>query len=317
MENQIVKAEPQTMSSFLTQDNIKGYLQNLLGDRTPQFITSLSTIVGSDNKLQECTKTSLMSCALKATSMNLPLDPSLGFAYAIPFKDNSKKDANGNSITVAQFLLGAKAFTQLAYRSGQIHRLNAMEVVEGEYRGRDFLGEPVIEFLPEEERVGRQVIGYMAGMRLSNGFMKVTYWSVNDLLKHAGKYSQTYKADIKYGSKKSLWNTNFDAMAKKTVLKNLLSKYAPLDTTLQQAIKYDQATIEYNEETGEEEVFYPDNEGEVVSDTINKEQIREIATLVGKDQVKIDILAQYGFTLKTLNTIPAEHYEDIIDALKG
>ena len=314
MGNEITTNEG-TMSAFLSKDNIRAYLQNLLGDRTAQFITSLSTIVGSDEKLNACTRNSLMSCALKATSMNLPLDPSLGFAYAIPFKDNSKKDQNGEAITVAQFLLGAKAFTQLAYRSGQISRLNVKEVVDGEYKGLDFIGEPVIEFLPEDERTGREVIGYMAGMQLTNGFVKVTYWSTNQLLKHASLYSQTYKADIKYGSKKSLWNTNFDAMAKKTVLKNLLSKYAPLDTTLQQAIKYDQATIQYNEETGEEEITYPDNVGELVP-TISKDQIREIATLVGGDKKKEEILKSFGYELNTINTITEEDYEKIIKELK-
>lgn len=314
MGNEVTTNEG-TMSAFLSKDNIKSYLQNLLGDRTAQFITSLSTIVGSDEKLNACTRNSLMSCALKATSMNLPLDPSLGFAYAIPFKDNNKKDQNGNAITVAQFLLGAKAFTQLAYRSGQIKRLNVKEVVDGEYKGIDFIGEPVIEFLPEDERVGREVIGYMAGMQLTNGFIKVTYWSNKDLLRHASLYSQTYKADIKYGSKKSLWNTNFDAMAKKTVLKNMLSKYAPLDTTLQQAIKYDQATIQYNEETGEEEISYLDNTEDLVA-TISKDQIREIATLVGGDKKKEEMLKSFGYELNTINTITEEDYDKIIKELK-
>lgn len=309
MGNEVTTQNEGTMSAFLSKDNIKEYLQKILGERTPQFITSLSTIVGSDEKLNACTRNSLMSCALKAASMNLPLDPSLGFAYAIPFKDNKK------GVSIAQFLLGAKAFTQLAYRSGQVSRLNAMEVVEGEFKGRDFIGEPVIEFLPEDERKGREVIGYMAGMQLTNGFTKVVYWTVKDLLKHATNYSQTYKADLKYGSKSSLWNTNFDAMARKTVLKNLLSKYAPLDTTLQQAIKYDQATIQYNEETGEEEITYPDNMEELKT-TITKDQIREIATLVGFDEKKLEVLKKLGYEPNTLNTIPAEDYEYIVSTLK-
>lgn len=310
MGNEIIKKEEQqSMSSFLNQDNIRNYLSKLLGERMPQFITSLSTLVGSDEKLQACTKTSLMSCALKATSLNLPMDQNLGFAFAIPFKDNKK------GITVAQFLLGAKAFTQLGYRSGQISRLNAIEVVEGEFKGRDFLGEPVINFLPEDERKTKDVVGYMAGMELTNGFRKVVYWTVQDLIKHASRYSMTYKSDLKYGSKSSLWNTNFDAMAKKTVLKNLLSKYAPLDTSLQKAIEYDQATIDFNEETGEEIISYPDNAEEV--ETISAEQIKTIATAVANNKEKLAILEEKGYTLTTLNNITKAEYEDIMIALEG
>lgn len=169
------------MSSFLTTENNKKYLESLLGDKTQAFITSLSTMVGSNTTLNQCDRASLLGCALKATSMNLPFDQNLGFAYAVPYKDK------------AQFQMGYKGFIQLAQRSSQIQQLNAREVVTGEYKGDDIMGEPIIEWLPVEEREDKEIVGYMAGMKLINGFTKIIYWSKQKIEKHADRYSQAYR----------------------------------------------------------------------------------------------------------------------------
>ena len=256
------------MSSFLTTENNKKYLESLLGDKTQAFITSLSTMVGSNATLNKCERASLLGCALKATSMNLPFDQNLGFAYAVPYKDQ------------AQFQMGYKGFIQLAQRSGQIQQLNPREVVEGEYKGDDIMGEPIIEWLPNEEREGKEIVGYMAGMRLVNGFTKIIYWSKAKIEAHANKYSQAYRYAKKVGQKDAVWISNFDAMAKKTVLKDLISKYAPMSVEMQQAIKYDQSVVLTDPETGSEEVVYVDNPEENTIVTISKEQQEEIAKTI-------------------------------------
>lgn len=256
------------MSSFLTSENNKKYLESILGEKTQTFITSLSTMVGSNKQLNNCDRASLLGCALKATSMNLPFDQNLGFAWAVPYAGQ------------AQFQMGYKGYIQLAQRSSQILQLNAKEVVEGEYKGDDIMGEPIVEWLPVDEREGKEIVGYMAGMKLVNGFVKIIYWSKQKIEKHADRYSQAYKYAKKTGQKDAVWVSNFDAMAKKTVLKDLISKYAPMSVDMQQAIKYDQSVILTDPDTGTEEVLYVDNPEEIRIETISKEQQEEIAKII-------------------------------------
>lgn len=291
------------MSSFLTTENNKKYLESLLGDKTQAFITSLSTMVGSNATLNQCERASLLGCALKATSMNLPFDQNLGFAYAVPYANK------------AQFQMGYKGFIQLAQRSSQIQQLNAREVVEGEYKGDDMMGEPIIEWLPVEEREDKEVVGYMAGMKLVNGFTKIIYWSKVKIEKHADRYSQAYRYAKKKGQADAVWINNFDAMAKKTVLKDLISKYAPMSVEMQQAIKYDQSVILTDPETGTEEVVYVDNPEESTVVTISKEQQEELAKIIGSNGDLWAKVVDKGYN--TLQEIPVGEYENIINELKG
>ena len=290
------------MSSFLTTENNKKYLESLLGDKTQAFITSLSTMVGSNATLNKCERASLLGCALKATSMNLPFDQNLGFAYAVPYANK------------AQFQMGYKGFIQLAQRSSQIQQLNAREVVEGEYKGDDVMGEPIIEWLPVEEREDKEIVGYMAGMRLVNGFTKIIYWSKIKIEKHANRYSQAYRYAKKSGQADAVWINNFDAMAKKTVLKDLISKYAPMSVEMQQAIKYDQSVILTDPETGTEEIVYVDNPEENTIVTISKEQQEEIAKKVGNNEELWNAIINKGYNV--LQEIPVSEYENIIKELE-
>ena len=297
------------MSTYLTQDNTKQYLQKMLGNRTNQFVTTLATMVGSNPALNECDRASLMGCALKATSMNLPIDQNLGMAYIIPYKNKG--------IPQAQMQIGYKGLIQLAQRSGQILSINSVEVKEGEFKGRDVLGEPMIEWLPEDERVSKKTIGYMAGIRLINGFTKIIYWTIAEIEQHAQKYSQAYRYAKKVGQKDAIWIEGFDSMAKKTLLKALIGKYAPMTTELQEAIKSDQAVILTNPDTEEETIVYIDNEEEPVEkpQTIDKEKIIKLATLVGDDSSKLAIINEYDY--ETINQIEEKDYEEIYKKLGG
>ena len=296
-------AEELSMSKYLTTENNKKYLESLLGDKTQAFITSLSTMVGSNATLNKCDRASLLGCALKATSMNLPFDQNLGFAYAVPYANK------------AQFQMGYKGFIQLAQRSSQIQQLNAREVREGEYKGDDMMGEPIIEWLPVEEREEKEIIGYMAGMKLVNGFVKIIYWSKAKIEKHADRYSQAYRYAKKVGQADAVWVSNFDAMAKKTVLKDLISKYAPMSVEMQDAIKYDQSVILTDPETGIEEIVYVDNPEENPIVTITKEQQEEIAKTIGDNDNLWELLVKKGYN--TLQEIPKDEFDSIIKELKG
>lgn len=299
------------MSTYLAQDSTKKYLQSVLGERTGQFITSLTSLASSSEALKKCTRNSLMGCAIKAAAMDLSIDPALGFAWAIPYGD------------VATFQLGYKAYVQLAMRTGQYQSLGAREVREGEYKGRDFIGDPQIEWLSDDERLGKKVVGYMAGLRLLNGFQKTIFWTVAEVEKHADKYSQGYRAYKKYGASKSTaksgnrespWASDFDQMAEKTVLKSLISKYGIMSTEIQNAVKYDQAAINIDPETGEETVEYIDNPDGEDSPSLSGEQQESLLREFGGDVVTRGLAA---FEVSTLNEVKQDQLESFKEVLKG
>lgn len=291
------------MSVYLSNESTKKYLQSILGERTGQFITSLTSLAGSSAELQNCDRNSLLSCALKATSMNLPFDPNLGFAWAVPY---------GN---IATFQVGSKGYTQLALRTGQYRSLNARNVRKGEFAGRDFVGDPIINWLPDEERADKEIIGYMAGLELTNGFRKVIYWTVNDVEKHAERYSQGYRyykrngasrSKSKSGNKQSPWASDFDKMAEKTVLKSLISKYGIMSTDMQQAVQYDQSSINIDMETGEEQIEYPDNLEAYTIRYLNTEEQSGLLEKYGADKVN-----------KVLENMKINSLNDITENEKG
>lgn len=254
-----------TIKNERTQD----YLRQVLGKNATGFVTSLTSIVSNNVNLQACEPLSLMYAGIKAAALNLPLDPNLGFAYAIPY--NNKKAGK----TEAQFQLGYKGYIQLAIRSGQFKAVNVTDVREGEYQGEDLLtGELKLQAVPDREQ--RKVVGYAAYMRLVNGFEKAIYWSVAKVDEHARRYSQTYASEKDYIKKSSKWTTDFDAMAKKTVLKMLISKYAPLSIEMKDAIQSDQA------------VFNSEGEGKFLDNPDDTERLEDLAGEAVAEEIKDD-----------------------------
>jgi recombination protein RecT len=259
MENTQIQQEKkgavQVFTGTLNSTNMANYLAQTLGEKKAEFVANVTTLVSNNQMLQHCDAYSVIFSALKATALDLPLDSNLGFAYVIPYNDK----ASGKQL--AQFQLGYKGFIQLAMRSGQFKTINVRDVKEGEIVGEDFIsGE--MQFKSVEDRENKKVVGYVAFFRLINGFEKMEYWSVEKIDAHAMKYSQTY-ANPKTRNY-STWAKNFDAMARKTCIKLLLSKYAPMSVQMQSAIKADQAVIT---EQGER---YIDNEPQPV--TISPDQ---------------------------------------------
>lgn len=266
-----------TMSVYLSKDDTKKYLNTILGDkeRVNHFITSLTSLAGSSDSLKNCDRNSLLACALKATSMGLPFDPNLGFAWAVPY---------GN---VATFQIGAKGYIQLALRTGRYKYIGSREVREGEFLGRNFVGDPEISWLPDNERKDLKIIGYMAGLELINGFRKVIFWTINDVEAHAQRYSQSYRKYKRTGDKNNaIWALQFDKMAEKTLLKLLISKYGIMSTDMQQAVVSDQSKINIDLDTGEENIEYIDNPAVLESDNLTDSEQQELLKKYGGEKIE-------------------------------
>ena len=291
------------MSVYLSNDNTKKYLQSILGEKTGQFITSLTSLAGSSKALKNCDRNSLLSCALKATSIELPFDQNLGFAWCIPYK------------TTATFQVGVKGYIQLALRTGQYQSLNARDVRQGEFSGRDFVGDPIINWLPDEERANKEIIGFMAGLQLVNGFKKVIYWSVPEIEKHAEKYSQSYRKYKKTGNvDDAIWANQFEKMAEKTVLKSLISRYGIMSTDMQKALISDQSKINIDIETGQESIEYIENPEVTDIQNLSTEEQRKILEKYGAEKVT-EVLEKLGF--ESLNELQKDDLEDFEKELKN
>lgn len=239
-----------TTKDFFNRDTVKAKFQELLGERASAFMTSVMQCVSSNDMLKEADPVSVYQAAMVAATMNLPINNSLGFAYIVPYKTKQK---DGTYVTLAQFQIGWKGFVQLAQRTGQFETLNVTDVREGEIKSHNRLTDD-IEFdwiQDEEERLKRKVIAYIAYFRLKNGFEKSWLMYVPKLQEHGKKYSQTFRKGF------GLWNDDFDSMARKTAVKLLLSKFAPLSIDMQTAIISDQSVIRDSETM---DVEYVDND---------------------------------------------------------
>lgn len=249
-----------TFNGAITNIRTQEYVKQILGERAGQFIANVTSVVANDSKLQACEPYTLMFAALKATSLGLPIDQNLGFAYIIPYKNNKEGK------TEAQFQLGYKGISQLAIRSGQFKTINVTDVREGELVSRDRrTGELKFQWVDnDEERNKLPIIGYLGYFRLLNGYEKETYWTIEELKAHGLRYSQTFASKNDYVRNSSKWTTDFDAMCKKTVIKLMLNKGdAPLSPEMQTAILADQAVIRGNLD-GTETIDYVDNNQKAV-----------------------------------------------------
>lgn len=258
----------QAFNQTITNPQTQKYLSDVLGERKGSFVNNLTALVANNAALQECVPLTIMFAALKATALNLPLENSLGMAYCIPYKDNK------NNRTVAQFQIGYKGFKQLALRSGQFAVIpNATEIKEGELKSRNRLtGECKFEFIEDDvERAKAKTIGYASYFRLLNGAESTFYMSVEEMESHALRYSQTYRSKNAYTKNASKWSTDFDDMAKKTVIKLNLSKNAPLSVEMQDAMKADQSVM-YEENKYE----YADNNA-IEQQMIDAQKAQDVA----------------------------------------
>ena len=228
------------ITAYLTQDAVKQQINNVIGGKDGQrFISAIVSAVNTNPALQECTNQSILSGALLGESLKLSPSPQLGHYYLVPFNDKDKGK-------VAQFQLGYKGYIQLAIRSGQYKKLNVMAIKEGELEYFDPLNEDIkVNLMIDnwDAREEAQTIGYYAFFELVNGFRKAIYWSKAQMVAHALKYSPGYKKDLDKGWKYTFWSKDFDGMAYKTMLRQLISKWGVMSIELQNAFEADQAVI--------------------------------------------------------------------------
>lgn len=241
-------------SVAIKSDGYQRLINDTLGDSklAQQFVADISTAVSTNYALQKCDAGTILSAGLVAYTLKLPLANTLGYAYVIPYGDK------------AQFQIGYKGLIQLAIRSGIIADIDVDDVREGEYLGKDeFSGKPKFKFIEDDDlREKAKIVGYRAYFETTNGFRKVIYWTIEKITQHAKRYSKTFGSS----SSTNVWRDNFDTMARKTMLKQLLSKWAMLTVELQDALRYDQAVIKEDKS-----VEYVDRADETKDDDVEVE----------------------------------------------
>lgn len=298
VQNSLAKRQTKIgLTAYLTQDAVKRQINSVVGGKNgTRFISSIVSAVQVTPALQECTNPSILSAALLGEALNLSPSPQLGQFYMVPF-DNKKK-----GVKEAQFQLGYKGYIQLAVRSGYYKRLNVMAIKEGELVRYDPLNEEIEVNLIEDDIVREETptTGYFAMFEYENGFKKTMYWSKQKMLSHADKYSQafhmnavesdnsrrqrvSYEDYLKGNYPKSdewkyssFWYKDFDGMAMKTMLRQLISKWGIMSIDLQTAVDKDMAVIhedgsaEYVENEKEEENVVSEQELHEVSEEPQK-----------------------------------------------
>ena len=280
MSNLVKKTNKPKFSVAIQSDTYKNLINNTLGDkdRASRFIASISSAVATNPSLQECDAGTILSGALLGESLNLSPSPQLGQYYLVPFND-SKRECK-----VAQFQLGYKGYIQLAIRSGQYKKLNVLAIKKGELIKYDPLNEEIEVNLieDEEERENTETVGYYAMFEYTNGFRKSLYWSKSKMEKHALKYSKGYAAHKGY----TFWEKDFDGMAFKTMLRQLISKWGIMSIDMQQAVEKDMATINTD---GTYE--YVENEDEtIIEQEEPMEEVVEVQNETTEKEVSMDEL---------------------------
>lgn len=281
VSNSLAKRQETSFTAYLKNDAVKNQINEVVGGKNgKRFISSIVSAVGNNPTLQECQNSSIVSAALLGESLNLSPSPQLGQYYMVPFNDRERGK-------VAQFQLGYKGYIQLAIRSGQYKKLNVLAIKDGELIKFDPLNEEIeVRLIEDEEaREAAETIGYYAMFEYTNGFRKAIYWSKKKMLAHADKYSQAFSANggtvkTRYGEKtkvsysdyvagnfdpkdawmySSFWYKDFDGMAYKTMLRQLISKWGIMSIDMASAIDADMAVI--NDDGTKD---YVDNDPDVI-----------------------------------------------------
>ena len=275
-------ANKKPFSTFINTVGVKA-IDNTIKDknRQVQFIANLVSAVSTNATLAECDQVSILSAALQAEAMHFPINSSLGYVYLVPFNDKK------NKIKKAQFQIGYKGYIQLAIRSGQYKDINVVEVKEGEIGDFNPLdGQQFTWIQNYEERKKRRTVGYVGQLELVSGFKKQFYMSYEEMLDHADTYSQAFNKEDYFRLQNgqipanemwkysSFWYKNFDEMAKKTILRQLLSKWGIMSIEMEKAYTLDQATLE-----GETPTYVDSKEFKFTQEEMSQQQDQYNATI--------------------------------------
>lgn len=229
--NQPAQQQNNSVQSLLKSPVVQDKFKQILKDKSSTFTSSLITLVNNDSYLADSQPMSIISGAMQAAQLDLPLEKQFGFAYLVPFYSKE----NGKYIKKAQFVLGYRGYIQLAQRSGQYKSINVGNIYEGELNNWNPLSEE-LDYAPEN-KVSDKIIGYFGYFKLLNGFEKTVYWTKEQIEKH--RIENNKGKDKKALS--DVWATNYDAMAQKTVLRSLLSKWGILSIDMQKAVLADES----------------------------------------------------------------------------
>lgn len=293
------------LSVYLENDAVKRQINQVLGGkRGTRFISSIVSAVQGTPALKECTSPSIVNAALLGEALNLSPSPQLGQFYMVPFK-NTKKGC-----TEAQFQLGYKGYVQLAERSGYYKKLNVLPIKEGELIRYDPLNEEIEVDLIEDDLIREETptVGYYAMFEYENGFRKTMYWTKRKMIAHADKYSAAFHAadmerlergeipekDMwKYSS---FWYKDFDGMAMKTMLRQLISKWGIMSIDLQKAVEGDMSVIKEDGTPDYVESANPDIEADYTEvspeNVVQPEQNEEPASSENQMSVEEAFFAQ-------------------------
>ena len=255
------------VKSMISQDAVKKKFTEVLGQKAPQFLASITNVVAGSAQLKKCPATTIMSAAFVAATYDLPIDSNLGFAAIVPYNNNkyNQQTRQWEKHPEAQFQMMYKGFIQLAIRSGYYEKMNCSVVYKDELVSYNpITGE--VEFVTDfskctqrAEGKSENIAGYYAWFKLLTGFRKELFMTTAEVENHARKYSTAYRYDLENNKKGSKWTTDFEAMALKTVIKMLLSKWGILSVDMQRAIQDDQKV--YDEDG---EGSYGDNQPDIV-----------------------------------------------------
>jgi recombination protein RecT len=235
-QNQTAVAGRNTFSAFMAGDGVKRKIGEIIaGKKGDGFITSIVACVSNNPALGNCDNGTILSAGLQGAALDLSPSPALGHFYMVPFEDRK------NGRTVATFQIGYKGYIQLAIRSGQYRRINVIAIKDGELVSWNPLTEDLYTKLIDDDSVreGTSTTGYYAMFELVNGFIKTMYWSKAKMEAHAQKYSKGYAAKKGY----TFWEKDFDGMAFKTMLRQLLSKWGVMSIELQRAFESDMSVL--------------------------------------------------------------------------
>lgn len=276
MSKEMAVAKPMSISAAFASPKLMEAIHNALNDSAHEkkFISSVVSACATNPALQACTPASIMSAALLGESLKLSPSPQLGQYYMVPYNETAK-DANGRAIPViaedgkqlvvngykqwrkisrAQFQLGYKGYIQLALRSGYYKKLNVLSIKQDELISWNALDEEIsLKLMDDEEaREAAPTIGYYAMFEYLNGFKKAMYWSRTKMERHALRYSKGYAAKKGY----TFWEKDFDGMAYKTMLRQLISKWGIMTIDLQTA--FEQDFVAEQDEQGNTTITHPD-----------------------------------------------------------
>lgn len=261
-DNKVVAKK--SLADYLTAPMVKQQISNVIGKTNSQrFISSIISAVQTNPQLQNCTQKSILNSALLGETLGLSPSPQLGAYYMVPYNNKGTMEAT--------FQLGYKGYIQMAVRSGEYKKITVLPIKEGEFKSWNALEEEIdVELMTDEvARSKAKTVGYYAMFLMNNGFKKAIYWTYDKMLEHANKYSKGFAAKKGY----TFWEKDFDSMAQKTLLRQLISKWGVLSLEMERAFKADMAVVsDIKDAKSDFDVDYVDNPvdqitGEVIDAT--------------------------------------------------